>query len=148
MNISCTKPHSKTCKNKCKTMNKFLFVFLPSNSDTYMYSCILFAWKNGIPQNELFILWGRLSYPPKRIALAKACSSHCRNVNILGILLIILARLLRFLKESFSRKSLVNSKLQNIIAVYKRCPKKYCAPLMLLRWKSCTFNYLCFTQFH
>ena len=82
--IFCRKPLSKTCKNEGKRRTTFLFVFLPSNNDIHMHSCILSSWENGIPLTKLFILGGRLFHSPKRIARAKAFSSHCCKVNTLG----------------------------------------------------------------
>ena len=35
---------------------KFPFVLLPSNNDSWMCSCILSSWENGIPLNKLFTL--------------------------------------------------------------------------------------------
>ena len=47
---------SKTCKNERKQQAKFHFVLLPSNNDSWICSCILSSWENGIPLNKLFTL--------------------------------------------------------------------------------------------
>ena len=51
-----------------------------------MCSCILSSWENGIPQNKLFTLGGRLFSPPKgKHVLKRTESNHC-EVKKLGIL--------------------------------------------------------------
>ena len=66
LEIFCRKPLPKTCKNERKTASKAPCVLLPSNNDSWMCSCILSSWENGIPLNKLFAPRGRLFNPPKR----------------------------------------------------------------------------------
>ena len=80
--IFCRKPLSKTCKNERKQQAKFPFVLLPSNNDSWMCSCILSSWENGM--NNLFTLGGRLFNPPKRKHVLKRAESHRCEVNTLG----------------------------------------------------------------
>ena len=65
MEIFCRKPLSKTCQNERKQQAKFPYVLLPSNNDSWMCSCILSQWENGIPLNKVFTLGGRLFNHPK-----------------------------------------------------------------------------------
>ena len=55
--IFCRKPLPKTCKNERKQQAKFPRVLLPSNDDSWMCSCIMSSWENGIPLNKLFFLY-------------------------------------------------------------------------------------------
>ena len=86
-------------ENLKKQQATFPCVLLPSNSDSWMCSCILSSWENGIPLNTSFTLRGRLFDPPKRKPVLKRAESHRCEVNTLGtllqikhILLVILAR--------------------------------------------------------
>ena len=63
--VFCRKTLSKTSKNERKHQSRFPFVLLPSNYNSWMCSCILSSWENGIPLNELFKLGGRLFNPSK-----------------------------------------------------------------------------------
>ena len=87
-----------------KQQAKFPFVLLPSNNDSWMCSCVLSSWENGIPLNKLFTLGGRLFNPPNRKHVLNRDESHRCEVKTLGILLVILARVLRFLKGIHFRK--------------------------------------------
>ena len=61
-----------------KAFSKFLFAFLPSNSDTnhaFMYFVPLGEW-NPLPGKKFFSF-------PRRVACAKAFSSHFCELNIL-----------------------------------------------------------------
>ena len=84
LEIFCRKPLSKTCKNKRKQQAKCPFVLLPSNNDSWMCSCILSSWENGIPLNKLFILGGRLFTPPKQKHALKRAECHRCDVTTLG----------------------------------------------------------------
>ena len=107
--IFCRKPLSKTCKNKRKQQAKFPFVLLPSKNDSWMCSCILSSWENGIPLNKLFTLGGRLFNRPKRKHVLKRAESHRCEVNTFGIFACNFARFLRFLEGIHFRKSLTES---------------------------------------
>ena len=85
LEIFCRKPLSKTCKNERKQQAKFPFVLLPSNYDSWIRSCSLSSWENGIPLNMLFTLGGKLFNPPKRKHVLKRAESHHCEVNTLGI---------------------------------------------------------------
>ena len=74
--IRCRKPLPKRAK-PMKTTSKISLVFLPSNYDTYMSSCILSYRENGILVNKSFTQGGRLVHHPKWITRAKAYRSHC-----------------------------------------------------------------------
>ena len=84
LEIFCGMPLSKTCKNERKQEAKFPFVLLPSNNDSWMCSCILSSWENGIPLNKLFTAGGRLFNYPKRKHVLKHAESHRCEVNTLG----------------------------------------------------------------
>ena len=99
--IFCRKPLSKTCKNDRKQQAKFPLVLLPRNYDSWICSCILSSWENGIPLNKLFTLGGRRFNPPKREHLLKRAESRRCEVNTLEILLVILARFCRILKGTY-----------------------------------------------
>ena len=71
-------------QNERKQQAKFPFVLLPSNYNSWMRSCILSSWENGIPLNMLFTLGGRLFNPPKRKHALKRAESHRCEVNTLG----------------------------------------------------------------
>ena len=51
-------------QKRVKTPSEIPFVLLPSNNDSWMCSCILSSWKNGIPLNKSFTLGGSLFNPP------------------------------------------------------------------------------------
>ena len=74
-----------------------------------MHSCILSSWENGFLLTKQFILEGRLFHSPARIACAKACLSHCCEVNISYKLPHNFSDLLRFREKEFFRKSLEKS---------------------------------------
>ena len=95
--IFCRKPLSKTCKNERKQQAKFPFVLLPSNNDSWMCSRIISSWENGIPLKMLFTLGGSSTRQNEK-HVPKRTESHRCEVTTLGILLVILARFLRFLK--------------------------------------------------
>ena len=61
-------------------MSKICLVFFPNFNGTYMYSCIEFP-------RISFYTRGGLVHPPKRIAFAEICSSHCCNVKTLSLLI-------------------------------------------------------------
>ena len=82
--IFCKKPLSKICKNERKQQARFPIVLLPSNNDSWMCSCILSSWENGIPLNNLFTLGGRLFNPLKRKHVLKRAGSHRCEVNTFG----------------------------------------------------------------
>ena len=82
--IFCRKPLSKNCKNERKQQAKCSFVLLPSNNDSWVCSCILSPWENGIPLYKLFTLEGRLFNPPKRKHVPQRAESHRCDVNTLG----------------------------------------------------------------
>ena len=103
LEIFCTKPLSKTCKNERKHKAKFPFVLLASSNDSWICSCILSSWENGIPLNKLFTL-GRLFNPPKRKLVLKCAESHRCEANILGIFACNFSTFLRFLKGIHFRK--------------------------------------------
>ena len=63
-----------------------LFVLLPSNNDSWMCSCIMSSWENGIPLNKIFTLGGRLFNPPKGKHVLKRSESHLCEVNTSEIL--------------------------------------------------------------
>ena len=84
LEIFCRKPLSKTCKNERKQQAKFPFVLLLSNNDSWMCSCILSSWENGLPLNKLFTLGGRLFNRPKRKHMLKRAESHRCEVNTLA----------------------------------------------------------------
>ena len=88
-------PFDKTCKNERKQQAKFPFVLLPSNNDSWMCSCILTSWENGILLNMLFT---------KRKHVLKRAESHCCEVNTLGIFAYDFSMFLRFLKGIHFRK--------------------------------------------
>ena len=79
------KAPSENLQNQRKQQAKFPFVLLPSNNDSWMCSCILSSWENGIPLNELFTPGGRLFNLPKRKRVLKHAERHHCEVNTLGI---------------------------------------------------------------
>ena len=94
----------KACKNERKQQAKFLFVLLPSNNDSWMCSCIVSSWENGIPLNKLFTLRGRLFNPPNRKHVLKRAECHRCEVNTLGTLPCNLSTFLRFPEQTHSGK--------------------------------------------
>ena len=74
-----------------------------------MCSCILSSWENGIPQNRLFTLGGRLSSSSKGKHVLKHAESHRYEVNTLGIFACNFNMFFKFLKGVHFRKSLTES---------------------------------------
>ena len=107
--IFCRKPLSKSCKNERELQAKFPFVLLPSNNDSWMCSCILSSWENGISLNKLFTLGGRFFNLPKRKHVLKRAESHRRDVNTVGIFAYNFSTFLRFLEGILFRKLLTES---------------------------------------
>ena len=68
-----------------KQQAKFPFALLPSNNDSWMCSCILSSWENGITLNKLFTLGGRLFNRPNQKHVLKRAESYRCEVNTLGI---------------------------------------------------------------
>ena len=82
-----------------------------------MYFVLMGEWN---PLNELFKLGGRLFNPPKgKHLLKRPESNHC-EVNTSGILLVILACFLRFLKGVHFR-----NRLQNLSGATKLSMKNF-----------------------
>ena len=94
------------CKfvDKLKEENEIPFVLLPSNNDSWLCSCILSSWENGIPLNKLFTLGGRLFNPPKPKQVLKHAENHRCEVNTLGTFACNFSTYLRFLKGTYFRK--------------------------------------------
>ena len=69
-----------------KLQARFPFVLLPSKNGSWMCSCIVSSWENGILLNKLFTPSGRLFNPPKGKHVLKRAESHCCEVNTFGIL--------------------------------------------------------------
>ena len=86
------------------------WLFLLVDMGDFLQKAFLSEWA---PLNRLVHPLGKLAYPPKRIARANVCSSHCYQVKYLRKLLMILPHSLRFLKGNFPRKSLVKSELSD-----------------------------------
>ena len=84
---------------------------VPDNNDSWLCSCILSSWENGISLKKLFTLVGRLfSFStPKRKHVLKSAESHRCEVKTLGVLACILNTFYRFLKGVHFRKSLTES---------------------------------------
>ena len=82
--ISAESPFRKHAKNERKQQAKFPFVLLLSNNDSWMCSCILSSWENGIPLNKLFTKGGRLFNPQKQKHVLNRAECHCCEVNTLG----------------------------------------------------------------
>ena len=59
-------------QNRVKTTSKISLSSPPSNNDTWMCTCILSSWENGISLNKLFIPERRLFQSLRRTAGAKA----------------------------------------------------------------------------
>ena len=57
--VSTESPFHKLLKG-VKTTSKLSLCFLPDNNDTYINSCILPSWENGIPLKGLFIPWAAM----------------------------------------------------------------------------------------
>ena len=74
-------PSENLLKTSENSKQKFPFVLLPSNNDSWMCSCILSSWENGIPLNKLFTLGGRLFNRPKRKHMLQRAESHHCVVN-------------------------------------------------------------------
>ena len=79
------KAPSENLQKRAKTAARFPFVPFPSNNDSWMGSCILSSWENGIPLRKLFTLGGRLFNSSKRKHVVKRAESHRCEVNTLGI---------------------------------------------------------------
>ena len=70
-------------QKQAKQQVKFPFVLLPSNDDSWMCSCILSSWENGIPLNKLFTLGARLFNLPKPKHVLKRVESHrCEVITL------------------------------------------------------------------
>ena len=111
--IFCRNSLSKTCKNERKLQAKFPFVLLPSNYDSWMCSCILSPWENGIPLNKLLTQGGRLFNQPKRKHVLKRAESHHCEINTLGI---FACKFSTFFK-GFSKGFILENCLQNLNGV-------------------------------
>ena len=70
---------------RVKNQSRFPVVRLHSNNDTWMCSCILSSWENGIPLNMIIILRGRLFNPARGKHVLKRAENHRCEVNILEI---------------------------------------------------------------
>ena len=79
MIFSAESPFRKPAKSECKHQVIFPFVLLPSNNDSWMFSCLLSPWENGIFLNKLFTLGAK-----RKQVLKRAESRRC-EVNTLGI---------------------------------------------------------------
>ena len=100
-------------QNRAKTASKFPFVLLPSNNDSWMCSCILSSWENGIPLNKLFTLGGRLFNPPKRKHMLKLAESHRCEANTLGISAFDFRTFIKVSSKGF----ILENRLQNLNGV-------------------------------
>ena len=75
-------------QKRVRCQARFPFVLLPSHNDSWMRSCVLSSWENGIPWesvNKLFTLGGRLFTPSKGKHVPKRADSRRCEVNTLGI---------------------------------------------------------------
>ena len=92
------KNENMKCKNERKQQAKFPFVLLPSNNDSWMCSCTLSSWENGIP----------LFNPPKRTHVLKRAESQRCEINTLGTFACNHGTFLRFLKGTQLENCLQN----------------------------------------